>query len=47
MGRGVTLELQISFETILRRMPRLELAAEPEWKPTYILRGLRELHGRA
>ncbi len=41
------LELQISFETILRRMPRLELVAEPEWKPTYILRGLKELRVRA
>jgi cytochrome P450 len=41
------LELQISFETILRRMPRLELVAEPQWKPTYILRGLRELCVRA
>ena len=41
------LELQVAFETMLRRMPRLELTAEPEWKPTYILRGLRELRVRA
>ena len=41
------LELQISFETILRRMPRLELVSEPQWKPTYILRGLTELRVRA
>jgi cytochrome P450 len=41
------LELQISFETILRRLPRLELVAEPEWKPNYIIRGLRELRVRA
>ena len=40
-------ELQISFETILRRMPRLELVAEPQWKPTYILRGLTALQVRA
>jgi cytochrome P450 len=41
------LELQISLETILRRMPRLELVAEPQWKPTYILRGLQSLLVRA
>jgi cytochrome P450 len=37
------LEMQIAFETILRRMPNLELLAEPEWKPTYIIRGLKSL----
>jgi cytochrome P450 len=41
------LEMQIAFETILRRMPRLELVAEPEWKPTYIIRGLKSLPVRA
>lgn len=41
------LEMQIAFETILRRMPRLELLAEPEWKPTYIIRGLKSLPVRA
>jgi cytochrome P450 len=41
------LEMQIAFETILRRMPRLELLAEPEWKPTYIIRGLQSLPVRA
>lgn len=41
------LEMQIAFETILRRMPHLELLAEPEWKPTYILRGLKSLPVRA
>ena len=40
------LEMQIAFETILRRMPHLELLQEPEWKPTYIIRGLRELRVR-
>jgi cytochrome P450 len=40
------LELGISFSTILRRLPRLELVAEPEWKPNYIIRGLRELRVR-
>jgi cytochrome P450 len=37
------LEMQIAFETILRRMPRLELLQEPEWKRTYIIRGLKSL----
>ncbi len=37
------LEMQIAFETILRRMPRMELLAEPQWKPTYIIRGLKSL----
>ena len=41
------LEMQIAFQTILRRMPRLELLAEPEWKPTYIIRGLKSLPVRA
>lgn len=37
------LEMQIAFETIMRRMPNLELLAEPEWKPTYIIRGMKSL----
>lgn len=41
------LEMQIAFETILRRLPGLELLAEPEWKPTYIIRGLKSLPVRA
>jgi len=41
------LELAVALETILRRMPKLELVAAPEWKPTYIIRGLRELRVRA
>jgi hypothetical protein len=36
-------ELQISFGTLLDRFPNLELAEEPEWKPNYIIRGLRGL----
>jgi cytochrome P450 len=40
------LELQIAFETLLRRAPLLELVEVPEWKPTYVLRGLRELRVR-
>jgi cytochrome P450 len=41
------LELEISLSTILRRLPGLELVAEPEWKPNYIIRGLRELRVRS
>jgi cytochrome P450 len=37
------LELETSFTTILRRLPTLQLAEEPGWKPNYIIRGLREL----
>lgn len=37
------LELELSFGTLLRRVPRLELATEPEWKAGYIIRGLKEL----
>jgi cytochrome P450 len=40
------LELGIAFETLLRRAPRLELVATPTWKPTFVLRGLRELRVR-
>lgn len=36
-------ELEISFGTLLRRVPKLSLVREPEWKPGYILRGLTEL----
>jgi cytochrome P450 len=37
------IELQTSFGTLLRRLPAMELVEEPEWKPNYIIRGLREL----
>jgi cytochrome P450 len=39
-------ELDVSFSTLLRRLPRMELLAEPEWKPNYIIRGLKELRVR-
>ena len=38
------LELELSFGTLLRRLPAMAPAAEPDWKPTYILRGLEALH---
>ncbi|MEV4506599.1 cytochrome P450 [Streptomyces klenkii] len=37
------LELLASFSTLLRRAPRLRLVTEPEWKPGFVIRGLREL----
>ena len=39
-------ELETSFETLLRRLPGLELVEEPRWKPAYIIRGLEELKVR-
>ena len=41
------LELVTLFTTLLARAPQLELIETPEWKPTYILRGLVGLHVRA
>jgi cytochrome P450 len=40
------LELATSFGTVLRRLPRLELDAEPVWGPGYVVRGLSELRVR-
>ncbi|HEV8371938.1 MAG TPA: cytochrome P450 [Actinomycetota bacterium] len=37
------LELELSFATLLRRLPALAPAEEPRWKPTYVLRGLQAL----
>ncbi|WP_370417981.1 cytochrome P450 [Streptomyces sp. QH1-20] len=37
------LELITSFGELLRRSPGLRLTAEPEWKPGFVIRGLREL----
>ena len=40
------LELGIAFETMLRRMPGIELVEPPRWKPTFVLRGLEALRVR-
>ncbi|MCP3817946.1 cytochrome P450 [Streptomyces sp. A3M-1-3] len=37
------LELAASIGTLLRAAPELRLAAEPEWQPGYVIRGLKEL----
>ncbi|MEU8584793.1 cytochrome P450 [Streptomyces abikoensis] len=36
-------ELAASFGELLRRAPGLRLVTEPEWKPGFVIRGLREL----
>jgi cytochrome P450 len=40
-------ELETSFRTLLERLPGLELVEKPEWKPAYIIRGLRALRVRS
>ncbi|GIJ50457.1 cytochrome P450 [Virgisporangium aliadipatigenens] len=37
------IELVASFGAVLAKAPGLRLVREPEWKPGYIIRGLREL----
>jgi cytochrome P450 len=37
------IELVSSFGALLARAPTLRLNREPEWKPGYIIRGLRGL----
>jgi cytochrome P450 len=43
---GATLgriEAKIGYETLLRRIPNISLAKEPEWKESFLFRGLRSL----
>jgi cytochrome P450 len=40
------IELVASFGALLRKAPELTLVREPEWKPGYIIRGLRALEVR-
>jgi cytochrome P450 len=37
------IELVCSYEAVLAAAPALKLVKEPEWRPNYIIRGLREL----
>ena len=37
---------ETSFATVLRRLPTIEPADEPRWKPGYIIRGLESLRVR-
>jgi cytochrome P450 len=38
------IELAESYGALLRLAPGMRLAAEPEWKPGFVLRGLKALH---
>jgi len=40
------LELMVSVPTLLRRLPRMELAEEPAHQPNFVIRGLRSLRVR-
>lgn len=40
------LEAQIMLGGLLDHMPGLELVREPEWRQTFVIRGLKELHVR-
>jgi cytochrome P450 len=42
------IEGDIAISTLLRRLPRLTLdnIEEPDWRPTFVLRGLRQLNAR-
>lgn len=40
------LELSVSLPTLLRRLPAMELAEEPEYQPNFVIRGLRSLRVR-
>ncbi|WP_338677669.1 cytochrome P450 [Streptomyces sp. SCSIO 30461] len=37
------IELSASFRELLREAPGMRMAAEPEWKPGFVIRGVREL----
>ena len=39
-------ELQVSFSTLMDRLPSLEVVEEPRWKPNYVIRGLEGLRVR-
>jgi cytochrome P450 len=38
------MELAIAFSALLRRLPALRLIDEPEFRPAYVIRGLKALH---
>ena len=42
------IEAEIAIATLLRRLPNLSLddADHPEWRPTFVLRGLNRLSAR-
>jgi cytochrome P450 len=38
------LEVEVSLDTLVRLMPAVQCAAEPEYHPTFVIRGLTALH---
>ena len=36
-------ELDIGFTTLLTRLPNMELVEEPEYHPTFVIRGFKSL----
>ncbi|CAN5413762.1 cytochrome P450 [soil metagenome] len=38
------LEVEVSLDTLVRLMPAVQLAAEPEYHPTFVIRGLTAVH---
>jgi cytochrome P450 len=38
------LEVEVSLDTLVRLMPAVQFAAEPEYHPTFVIRGLTALH---
>jgi len=45
-GKIPRLEIAVSLDRLRRDCPRIELAAEPEYEPFFVIRGLRELRVR-
>ena len=37
------MEMQIALDAIVRQLPRLRLVGEPEWRPTWMMRGLARM----
>jgi len=37
------MEMQIALSTLVRRMPGLRLLGDPEWRPTWMMRGLQRM----
>lgn len=37
------LQMTIALDALVRRMPELRLVSEPDWRPTWMMRGLRAL----
>lgn len=42
-GTLARIEARIGYETLLKRIPNISLAEKPEWKESYVFRGLKSL----